>query len=529
MKWLLFLLLCSLSLSLPAQTTAIKENLGASINTAEDQILPVFSLDGKTLYFSQNGANDQYEIWISQQDENGHWKAKQRANDLNPSTSGSKYVFAQAAEDLLLVNGWFEQTEEGWIQTTGLSWFVPSEKQFLSINIPTLQRQAKGRFVNAFLHRPSKTLLLSYAENEGKNIYICRPENPSATWTDLRWQQPQRLPAPLNSEFDDTTPFLDGKTLYFASNRSGGYGGTDIYSSRRLDDSWMNWSEPENLGFGVNSNFSEIYYSISPARDYTYFVSYKYSYGSGDIFRLQNTSEMRSPANLLSPISNDIVTVSPSINTSRLSVISLQPPSREIVSVPVSIGQDVEETELSISEYKANNLLFLIDRSSSMQPFKRLPLLKFSLKQLIAQLRNIDGLTLMSFADSAKMHYSTQGVTEKERIYELIDGLSANGNTKANRGLELAYEYTNENFIKGGNNEIILVTDGEFRLSEQDRKLIEDNSDIILSVIGLGDDKRSLSNLRRLAMRAGGSFIHIQNIKTANQALLEEVKTRSRI
>jgi hypothetical protein len=406
---------------------------------------------------------------------------------------------------------------------------VVSEKRFLSIDIPELRTQAKGRFVNAFLHRSSKTLLLSYAENERKNIYVCQPENPSEAWTALRWQKPERLPAPLNSEFDDTTPFLDGETLYFASNRPGGYGGTDIYSSRCLDDSWMNWSEPENLGFGVNSNFSEIYYSISPSRDYSYFVSYKYSYGSGDIFRLRNESELRSFVTPVTLTSNEVVQVLPSVNAPRLSVMTLQSPIRETIRVPISFDQNIEETELSITEYKPNNLVFLIDRSSSMQPSRRLPLLKFSLKQLIAQLRNVDGLTLMSFADSAKMHYSTQGVTEKDRIYELIDGLVANGNTKANRGLELAYEYTNQNFIKGGNNEIILVTDGEFTLSEQDRKLIENNSAIVLSVIGLGDDNRAISNLRRLAMSAGGSFIHIQNIKTANKALLEEVKARSRI
>lgn len=477
-----------------AQTTAIKENLGPAINTVEDQILPVLSLDGQTLYFSENSANGHYEVWFSQLDQAGNWQPKQKAEGLNPPTAGSKYVFAQAENDLLLVNGWFEQEGGIWLQSTGLSWYRPSQKQFVRLDIPDLQRQAKGRFVNAFLHRPSKTLLLSYAENQRKNLYVCRPENPSATWTALRWQAPVRLPASLNSEFDDTTPFLeaDGTTLYFASNRPGGYGETDIYRSQRLDGSWMRWSAPENLGFRVNSNFSEIYYGISPLRDFSYFVSYKHSYGSGDVFRLVEDSAQDSTATVLAPRS-----------------------------------ESVEATELTVEEYKSNNLVFLIDRSGSMQQSDKLPLLKLSLKRLIGELRNIDRLTLISFADSAKIDFTTQEVTQKDSLYSLIDSFVADGTTKAHRGLQKAYDYTTKNYIDGGNNEIILVTDGQFSLSIEDRQRIEANKSILLSVVGLGTDSQALTNLRRLADKASGSFIHIRHVETGTEMLLEEVKARS--
>ncbi|MGB0524534.1 MAG: VWA domain-containing protein [Flammeovirgaceae bacterium] len=494
MKTLLFWLLGTLPLL--AQTTSIKENLGPTVNAVEDQILPVFSLDGQTLYFSENAANGRYEIWFSRRDKAGNWQPKQKAEGLNPPTEGSKYVFAQVENDLLLVNGWFEQTGSHWVQSTGLSWYMPSQKRFIRLDIPALQTQAKGRFVNAFLHRSTKTLLLSFAENERKNLYVCQPENPLATWTGLRWQSPVKLPAPLNSEFDDTTPFLDmdGTTLYFASNRPGGYGEEDIYRSRRLDDSWTNWSSPENLGFRVNSNYAEIYYCVSPLRDFTYFVSYKHSYGSGDIFRLRTDSTQR-------------------------------PPTKE----PLSERDSVEVTELDVAQYKPNNLVFLIDRSGSMQPSNKLPLLKLSLKRLIGQLRGIDRLTLISFADSATIHFSTQGVTQKDSLYHLIDSFVATGETKANRGLQLAYDYTGQNFIDDGNNEIILVTDGQFSLSAQDRQRIETNQRIVLSTVGLGKDFKALINLRKLAARASGSYIHIQHAETGTEALLEEVKARSRL
>lgn len=313
MKTLIFWLF-SLQGSLPllAQTNSIKENLGPTINTAEDQILPVFSQDGKTLYFSENSTNRRYEVWFSQQDKTGNWKPKQKADDLNLPTNAGKYVFAQVEEDLLLVNGWFERSGSGWVQTKGLSWYIPSKKRFIRIEIPTLQTQTRGRFVNAFIHRFTKTLFLSFAENERKDLYVCLPQNPLDSWTAMQWKAPIKLPEPLNSEFDDTTPFLDtdGKTLYFASNRPGGYGGDDIYRSSRLDDTWTQWSPPENLGFWVNSNLSEIYYCVSPLHDFAYFISYKHTYGSGDIFRIRTNLTQR-PASSTPKILNENGTMAP--------------------------------------------------------------------------------------------------------------------------------------------------------------------------------------------------------------------------
>lgn len=507
MKWLLVWFLSTLTLPLLAQTTAIKENLGPNVNTVEDQILPVFSLDGQTLYFSQNSANGRYEIWFSQREEGGNWQPKQKAVDLNPSTNGSKYVFAQAENDLLLVNGWFEETSDGWVQSKGLSWYDSNQKRFIQLDIPTLQTRTKGRFVNAFLHRPSKTLLLSYAENERRNLYVCQPENPSATWTELRWQEPERLPEMLNSKYDDTTPFLDidGTTLYFASNRPGGYGAEDIYSSRRLDETWTSWSPPENLGFRVNSNDAEIYYCVSPLRDSVYFVSYKHSYGSGDIFSFR-------------------------VDTAQFIVASVPETLPEPFPEPEPLlePENVEVTELNVAQYKSNNLVFLIDRSGSMKSSSKLPLLKSSLKRLVGELRGIDRFTLISFSDSAIIHYSTQGVTHKDSLYLRIDSLVASGATKTNLGLQLAYDYTAQNFIDDGNNEIILVTDGQFNLSAQDQQRIEDNDRIALSVVGLGNDRKALANLRKLAAKSNGSFIRIKNTDNGTEVLLEEVKARSR-
>lgn len=518
-------LLSILISSVYGQSSAIKENLGPAVNTDEDQIVPVFSVDGKTLYFSENSSNGTYEIWSSRIDNEGNWQPKQKSTELNPSTQGSKYVFAEVDKDLLLVNGRFEKTATGWSQSKGLSWYIPSQKEYVSLEIPALQVDARGRFVNAFVHLPTKTLLLSYAKNDTKDIYVCQSSNPTAEWTKLKWKKPQALPATVNSDYDDTTPFLskDGRTLYFASNRPGGYGQEDIYSSQRLDDSWTNWTTPENLGFGVNSNYAEIYYSLSPSEGFAHFVSYKYSYGAGDVFRLQMDStpidvDTVLPMDSIPPVLDSIA---PSIDSSAIAEVD--------TSTQASIPEDIAETtELSVEKYKSNNLVFLIDLSGSMRSSTKLPLVQLALKRLIEELRSIDQFTVISFADSASIRFSVQGVSDKDSLYQLIDSLVADGSTRANRGLQLGYEYTNQNFIEDGNNEIVLVTDGRFRLSEKDRQRIADNPQIILSTVGLGGNKEALKNLRKLARQSRGSFIRIGNEESGTEALLEEVKARSK-
>lgn len=205
------------------QTNFIKENLGPTVNSEKDQILPVVSRDGTRLYFSENTNKGNYEIWYSELATDSTWLPKKRAQDLNPPTQGSKYVFAVVNHDLLLVNGWFEKVVGKWTQRKGLSWYIPSEKRYVKLDIPAIQTEARGRFVNVFIHHKTKRLVLSYAKENERDLYICSPQNPDAHWVDLAWKWPQKLPQPINSAFDDTTPYMDedGTRLYFASNRPG--------------------------------------------------------------------------------------------------------------------------------------------------------------------------------------------------------------------------------------------------------------------------------------------------------------------
>jgi outer membrane protein OmpA-like peptidoglycan-associated protein len=104
----------------------------------------------------------------------------------------------------------------------------------------------------------------------GMDLYVSFREDTSDIWT-----EPKNLGATINTAGDEAGPFLayDGKSLYYASAGKGGFGGLDLFVARRLDDSWENWSEPENLGKDINSKFDEQNICLSALGDTAYIVA----------------------------------------------------------------------------------------------------------------------------------------------------------------------------------------------------------------------------------------------------------------
>jgi outer membrane protein OmpA-like peptidoglycan-associated protein len=145
-----------------------------------------------------------------------------------------------------------------------------------------------------------KTLLLSMQREESygeRDIYACFLRN------DGTWTAPKNLGPNINTAADEGMPFLaaDGKTLYFGSDGFSGYGSTDMFLTRRLDDSWEHWSEPQNLGPDFNTPEWDAYYTVPASGDYAYFVSRQASMGEADIFRAKLPASLRpSPVVLVS-------------------------------------------------------------------------------------------------------------------------------------------------------------------------------------------------------------------------------------
>lgn len=188
-------------------------------------------------------------------------------------------------------------------------------------------------------------------------------------------------------------------------------------------------------------------------------------------------------------------------------------------------GKDIQTKDLPNS-----NLVFLIDVSGSMSDTNKLPLLKQSLKILVNQLRKEDRISIVVYAGAAGLVLPSTSGSEKETIINSLDKLNAGGSTAGGAGIELAYKVAQENFIKNGNNRVILATDGDFNVgasSNNDMQtLIEEKrkSGVFLTCLGYGMGNYKDSKMEVLADKGNGNYAYIDNIQEANRFLGKEFK-----
>ena len=178
----------------------------------------------------------------------------------------------------------------------------------------------------------------------------------------------------------------------------------------------------------------------------------------------------------------------------------------------------------------ASNLVFLIDVSGSMSDMNKLPLLKQSLKILVNELRAKDKVAIVVYAGAAGMVLPPTSGDEKKTIIDALDKLQSGGSTAGGAGIELAYKTATENFIKGGNNRVILATDGDFNVGSTSNsdmeKLIEEKrkTGVFLTCLGYGMGNYKDSKMEILADKGNGNYAYIDNIQEANRFLGKEFK-----
>ncbi|GAB3504439.1 VWA domain-containing protein [Emticicia fontis] len=176
----------------------------------------------------------------------------------------------------------------------------------------------------------------------------------------------------------------------------------------------------------------------------------------------------------------------------------------------------------------ASNLVFLIDVSGSMGEYNKLPLLKQGFKLLVDQLRPKDHVAIVVYAGAAGMVLPSTSGKEKSKIKEALENLEAGGSTAGGEGIKLAYKIAQENFIKGGNNRVILATDGDFNIgtsSEADLKtLIEHKreSGVYLSVLGFGMGNYKDNKMETLADKGNGNYAYIDDLQEAQKEFVTE-------
>lgn len=183
---------------------------------------------------------------------------------------------------------------------------------------------------------------------------------------------------------------------------------------------------------------------------------------------------------------------------------------------------------ISTENLPASNFVFLIDVSGSMNEPNKLPLLVASLKMLVDNLRPKDKVAIVTYAGNAGVALPSTSAGNKAKIKSALDALSAFGSTNGAGGIEKAYQIASENFMKNGNNRIILATDGDFNVgisSDNDmEKLIEQKrqSGIYLTVLGFGMGNYKDSKMETLADKGNGNYAYIDNVQEARRVLLNE-------
>lgn len=277
------------------------ERLPPPLNTLHsDETAPVISPDGQTLYFAKDESFNSkvsvdQDIWISRA--NGElWSAPVRA-DKPLNNKGNNFVFSvrEDQNQLLLGNSY---TAEGAPNGDGISqtqregdgWAIPRD-----VKLPDLINEDSQ--VSYCLSVDGKVMLMASESAAGfgeSDLYY------SLLQQDGTWSSPRNLGPDINTWGDEVDVFLaaDMRTLYFAANGSyPGYGGHDIYVSRRIGEGWRQWSKPQNLGPKVNTRQDELHFSVTADGRYAYFNRYYFEKrveeGSLDIFRMKLSQESR--------------------------------------------------------------------------------------------------------------------------------------------------------------------------------------------------------------------------------------------
>jgi Ca-activated chloride channel family protein len=192
------------------------------------------------------------------------------------------------------------------------------------------------------------------------------------------------------------------------------------------------------------------------------------------------------------------------------------------------LAQDT--SSFSLRDFRPNNIVFLLDISSSMGSKGRIEMLKAGMVELMAMLRPQDKVTLVTYATRAEVLLPATTGDQKQTLDNAIVGLNAFGITAGGDGIKLAYEEAKNNFIPDGNNVVIMVTDGVFNTGEKKyMKFVRKNArkGISMSLVAVKTNEVALESLGIVASVGKGRMLHIQTLPDASKLLKQEIKTGS--
>ncbi len=257
------------------------EKLSSNVNSVYAERLPIITPDGRTLYFARKyhpgntpdeRERDTYEIykddiWVSRRQADGEWsKARNVGSPLNTDTHNFVVAVSADGKTVYLANKYKTQKDGVSYSTkTGFGWSKPK-----SFKIPNMYNRSK--FVGYHVNVKGDVLIMAVERSKtvgGRDLYV------SFRKKEDDWTEPKNMGKVINSKSEEASVFIaaDNKTIYFSSMGHPGYGGYDVFMSRRLDDTWTKWSEPLNLGERINTPGNDYNYTIPASGEYAYFSS----------------------------------------------------------------------------------------------------------------------------------------------------------------------------------------------------------------------------------------------------------------
>lgn len=303
--------LASVSAEVSEQFESGRESVGSAINTEFEELGPVISSDGNTLFFTRQNllSTKSYDrimqsdalggVWVKAENTLGSVNGKFHASIIQISPDGKK----------MYVQGYFKNGKpvKGGISVSNLygnTWSTP-------IGIEIDHAKNKSEHISEYITSDGR-ILVTALENAhshgGTDLFV------SFVNADGGFSGTINLGKVVNTHGDEGAPYLcsDNQTLFFASNGHDGYGDMDIFMTKRLDETWENWSEPVNLGPEVNSSKWDAYMTVPANGAFAYYVSYKGTVGGGDIFRIQLDESFKpDPVIILNGVVKDLDTKLP--------------------------------------------------------------------------------------------------------------------------------------------------------------------------------------------------------------------------
>ena len=185
--------------------------------------------------------------------------------------------------------------------------------------------------------------------------------------------------------------------------------------------------------------------------------------------------------------------------------------------------------KLDLEKVPPGNFVFLVDVSGSMDMPNRLPLLKAAFQMFVKNLRKIDKVSIVMYGGTVGVWLQPTSGAEKEKITESIESLTAAGDTPGASAIRFAYQLAQSTFIKGGNNRVILATDGDFNVGESSEKALDElitterQTGVYLTCLGVGMGNLKDSKLQTLAKKGNGNYAYLDDIKEAEKVLVKEL------